>query len=65
MSKPNKANKTNYTQAGRLTPDEMARERMKGAGRDVPPTEQMHITGKTPPIPGEREPTRPRSAPEE
>lgn len=29
MSKPNKANKNNYSQAGRLTPDDMARERVK------------------------------------
>ena len=29
MSKQNKANKTNYVQAGRLTPDDMARERAK------------------------------------
>jgi hypothetical protein len=28
MSKPNKVNKSNYDQGGRLTPDEMARERM-------------------------------------
>ena len=27
MSKQNKANKSNYVQAGRLTPDDMARER--------------------------------------
>ena len=27
MSKPNKVNKGNYDQAGRLTPDELARER--------------------------------------
>ena len=27
MSKQNKVNKNNYTQAGRLTPDDMARER--------------------------------------
>jgi hypothetical protein len=27
MSRQNKANKNNYTQAGRLTPDDMARER--------------------------------------
>ena len=27
MSKHNKTNKSNYDQAGRLTPDEMARER--------------------------------------
>ena len=29
MSKPNKANKNNYNQAGRLTPDELARERKR------------------------------------
>jgi hypothetical protein len=31
MSKPNKANKSNYVQGGRLTPDEMARERVRQA----------------------------------
>jgi hypothetical protein len=29
MSKQNKANRNNYSQAGRLTPDDMARERQK------------------------------------
>ena len=29
MSKHNRANRDRYVQAGRLTPDEMARERMK------------------------------------
>ena len=28
MSKQNKVNRNNYTQAGRLTPDDMARERI-------------------------------------
>ena len=28
MSKQNKVNKNNYVQGGRLTPDDMARERM-------------------------------------
>jgi len=32
MSKPNKSNKNNYVQAGRLTPDDMARERTKMRG---------------------------------
>ena len=32
MSKQNKVNKDNYTQAGRLTPDDMARERKKMSG---------------------------------
>jgi hypothetical protein len=31
MSRQNKANKTNYMQAGRLSPDDMARERQKQA----------------------------------
>ena len=35
MSKQNKVNKTNYDQAGRLTPDELARERAK----------QIHVAG--------------------
>ena len=35
MSKPNKVNKDRYTQRGRLTPDELARERAK----------QIHIAG--------------------
>ena len=32
MSKPNKVNKSNYDQAGRLTPDELAREYKKQLG---------------------------------
>ena len=38
MSRQNKANRNNYTQAGRLTPDESARERQKqvrGATREL------------------------------
>jgi hypothetical protein len=35
MSKQNKVNKTNYDQAGRLTPDELARERAR----------QIHVAG--------------------
>ena len=31
MSKHNKVNKSNYDQAGRLTPDELARERVRQA----------------------------------
>jgi hypothetical protein len=31
MSRQNKANKNNYVQAGRLTPDESARERQRQA----------------------------------
>ena len=35
MSKHNKVNKSNYDQGGRLTPDELARERAK----------QIHVAG--------------------
>jgi hypothetical protein len=35
MSKPNKANRNNYTQAGRLTPDQMGRERIKQGRPEV------------------------------
>jgi hypothetical protein len=63
MSKPNKANKSNYIQAGRLTPDDLARERVKQGEGSKEMDDQK--TGKGGPIPGERESTRPRSAPEE
>lgn len=76
MSKHNKANKNNYNQAGRLTPDELARERMKQdelSGR--PRTEERlvsrmrdesrdRVSEATRPS-GERESSRPRSEREE
>lgn len=65
MSKQNKVNKSNYDQGGRLTPDEMARERMKQAEVRGGAKEMDHPAGKTGPIPGERESNHPRSAPEE
>lgn len=62
MSRQNKTNKNNYTQHGRLTPDDMARERMN----------QDRITGRAKGNVAEkgrsssgRAPSRPRSAPEE
>jgi hypothetical protein len=74
MSKQNKANKNNYVQRGRLTPDEMARERMNQdrmtgrAGRNAeafPETgRKENVIGRTRQAPGP-EPTRPRSAREE
>lgn len=64
MSKPNKVNKNNYTQHGRLTPDEMARERMNQAGTSKRATDKEHLIGEAH-APGERVPSRPRSAPEE
>jgi hypothetical protein len=74
MSKQNKVNKSNYVQGGRLTPDEMARERKqqaeiashaKGKERVVArapgPT---RTTAKSAPA-GAPGATRRRSAPEE
>ena len=62
MSKQNKANKNNYSQAGRLTPDEMARERMR-QGEQSHAKSKENMIGK---IRGdEQESSRPRSAPEE
>jgi hypothetical protein len=58
MSKHNKANKNNYTQAGRLTPDEMARE--IGMRED-----RLKARVDRPQKNAEQEPNRPRSAPEE
>jgi hypothetical protein len=44
MSKQNKANKSNYDQAGRLTPDDLARER-KQQGEKTAGTKDR-VTGK-------------------
>ena len=64
MSKQNKVNKNNYDQAGRLTPDDMARERKKM----TPATPRSHerVTGKVPASsPGGRESSPDRSEREE
>jgi hypothetical protein len=58
MSKQNKANKNNYMQAGRLTPDDMARERMKGAKPEAAQARASVREDR-----GSRGATRPRSAP--
>ena len=63
MSKPNKANKSNYIQAGRLTPDDMARER-KRQGRGSAEMQREQITGKGA-TRGAPAPNRPRSEREE
>jgi hypothetical protein len=39
MSKQNKANKSNYIQAGRLSPDDLAREQQKQRQAVAPDTE--------------------------
>ena len=64
MSKPNKVNKSNYDQGGRLTPDGMARERMKQARMTGHAKGKENVIGKARPS-GGQEPSRPRSAPEE
>ena len=62
MSKQNKANKNNYSQAGRLTPDEMARERMR-QGEQTHAKSKENMIGKV--RGAERGSTRPRSEREE
>jgi hypothetical protein len=63
VSRQNKANKNNYVQAGRLTPDDMARERMNQGQRTGRSKGKENVTGKT--RSAGQEPSRPRSAPEE
>jgi hypothetical protein len=64
MSKHNKANKNNYVQGGRLTPDEMARERMKQGQMTGRAKSKENVIGKTRSSAGQ-EPSRPRTAREE
>ena len=68
MSKPNKVNKDHYNQAGRLTPDEMGRERSKQAqarsGATAESVRNAAVEGRRRGR-AERESSRPRSAPEE
>ena len=61
MSKQNKANKNNYDQAGRLTPDDMAREREKMSGSP----ERVKKQESRPRKRGERESSQDRNAREE
>ena len=64
MSKPNKVNKSNYDQAGRLTPDDLAREQEKmNRGRTGPRNER--VIGGGPRGRDEQGGSRPRSAPPE
>jgi hypothetical protein len=65
MSKHNKANKSNYVQGGRLTPDEMARERMKQGEISSRAKSKENVIGKIPSQPAERGSTPPRSEREE
>jgi len=60
MSKQNKVNKNNYDQAGRLTPDELARERMKQGEVGGRRRDEERVIGRME-SPGAPEPSRPRN----
>jgi hypothetical protein len=47
MSKQNKVNKNKYDQAGRLTPDDMARERMRQGEMTGHAKGKENVIGKT------------------
>jgi hypothetical protein len=74
MSKPNKANKNNYMQAGRLAPDDLARERKQQAEISARAKGKEQVRASAP-YPrrkteeargrGERAATRRRTEPEE
>jgi len=65
MSKPNKVNKDHYTQRGRLTPDELARERARQIHLES--AQRRYNQRAKPAIPrrAEQAPTPERSEPEE
>ena len=65
MSKPNKVNKSNYDQAGRLTPDELAREHKKQAQVSPGARNKEQATGALPMPRGESDDSRSRNASEE
>jgi len=66
MSKPNKVNKNHYDQAGRLTPDDMARERKRQSEVAAHSGSKERITAKADKSArAVRGASRPRSAPEE
>lgn len=56
MSKHNKANKDSYVQAGRLTPDELARERQKQA--EITSAGRERMTARAPAVRGAAAPRR-------
>ena len=71
MSRQNKANRNNYTQAGRLTPDDIARERQKQGqgrqeqGRSVNREQAVNRAKEGPPLRGGRASTHRRTSSEE
>ena len=65
MSKHNKANKSNYIQAGRLTPDELAREHKKQTEISSHAKGKERISVTAPEPRAEQDESRPRSEREE
>ena len=65
MSKPNKANRNNYTQAGRLTPDQMGRELVNQGEMTGHAKGKENLTGKVRSSNAARESTRARTEREE
>ena len=65
MSKHNKANKNNYMQGGRLSQDDMARERMHQAEISGRSKQKENVIGKNLDRSGAPAPSHPQSEPEE
>jgi hypothetical protein len=65
MSKHNKANKSNYVQGGRLSQDDMARERVNQAQVSGRAKGKENLSGKIRETNAAQEPSRPRSEHEE
>ena len=65
MSRQNKVNKDSYTQRGRLTPDEMARERTHQDKMRGKSGTKENVIWKTRSAPGARGSTRRRTGREE
>lgn len=65
MSKYNKVNKNHYVQGGRLTPDEMARERMNQGRMTGGAKGKENVIGKVESPASEPAPSRLRSEREE
>ena len=65
MSKLNKVNKDRYTQRGRLTPDELARERARQIHLESAQRRYTQRTTPATPRRAEQAPTRERNEPEE
>ena len=63
MSRRNKVNKDAYTQRGRLTPDEMARERMRQSEISSHAKGKENMIGKVRGSNGGQDSSRPRSSP--